>query len=51
MRMDGSDPLVTISEKHGKVKRNINDELTPAAPRFHNGLDVVGWTFRNLPTL
>lgn len=37
MRTDGSDPLVTISEKHGKVKRNINDELAPAAPRFDNG--------------
>lgn len=52
MRTDGSDPLVTISEKHGKVQRNINDELTPAAPRLNNGyIPVCRLDFQESPNL
>lgn len=52
MRTDGSDPLVTISEKHGKVKRNTNDELTPAAPRLITVFLPVGrLDFQESPNL
>lgn len=54
MRTDGSDPLVTISERHGKVKQKVHRRqhaLLLPRPHFPNYLPFIFLSFDSFPFL